>query len=338
MTHALEWPSLTCQWLPTVKNAGETASEHSLLLGTHTTGEQNYLMIASCNLPKEDAVIDNRAQQQPGGGGGGGTDGGGATDAKLATVAAASSATAPLVAAYDEEKKEVGGFGHAASNIGKIEIRMKVQHQGEVNRARYMPQNHFIVATRGPDPELYVFDLSKHPSFPEEGSVFSPQVVCVGHTKEGYGMAWSKLKEGHLLSGSEDGTVCLWDIQAGASTSTEKAGRQVQALSTFRGHEDVVEDVDWHAKDPHMMASVSDDRSIRIWDTREPQKAVHVVPHAHEADVNCVAFNPINEMIFATGSADKMVALWDIRNLKAYVTQVYGRVATVGAATPFFSF
>lgn len=326
MTHALEWPSLTCQWLPTLKNAGETASEHSLLLGTHTTGEQNYLMVASCNLPKEDAVIDNRAQQQPGGGGGGGAGGGGAdgaggvADAKVAAAASsAATTTAPLVAAYDEEKKEVGGFGHAASNIGKIEIRMKVQHQGEVNRARYMPQNHFIVATRGPDPELYVFDLSKHPSFPEEGSVFSPQAVCVGHTKEGYGMAWSKLKEGHLLSGSEDSTVCLWDIQAGASSSTDKGGRKVQALSTFRGHSDVVEDVDWHAKDPHMIASVSDDRSIRIWDTREPQKAVHIVPNAHEADVNCVAFNPINEMIFATGSADKMVALWDIRNLKAYV-------------------
>ena len=60
MTHALEWPSLTCQWLPTTKNAGPTAVEHSLLLGTHTIGEQNYLMVASCNLPKDDAVIDHR--------------------------------------------------------------------------------------------------------------------------------------------------------------------------------------------------------------------------------------------------------------------------------------
>lgn len=64
MTHALEWPSLTCQWLPTVKNAGPTAQEHSLLLGTHTTGEQNYLMVASCNLPKDDVVIDNRSKDK----------------------------------------------------------------------------------------------------------------------------------------------------------------------------------------------------------------------------------------------------------------------------------
>ena len=33
------------------------------------------------------------------------------------------------------------------------------------------------------------------------------------------------------------------------------------------------------------------------------------------AEVNCLAFNPVNEFIVATGSADKTVALWDTRNL-----------------------
>ena len=105
MTHALEWPSLTCQWLPIVKTVGYSvpsssagggegassssggggtsnevggvaasngAEDHSLLLGTHTTGEQNYLMVVSCNLPKSDAVIDNREDE---GGEGNETDG-----------------------------------------------------------------------------------------------------------------------------------------------------------------------------------------------------------------------------------------------------------------------
>eukprot|EP00339_Tiarina_fusa_P005149 CAMPEP_0117005082 /NCGR_PEP_ID=MMETSP0472-20121206/5830_1 /TAXON_ID=693140 ORGANISM="Tiarina fusus, Strain LIS" /NCGR_SAMPLE_ID=MMETSP0472 /ASSEMBLY_ACC=CAM_ASM_000603 /LENGTH=478 /DNA_ID=CAMNT_0004706231 /DNA_START=33 /DNA_END=1469 /DNA_ORIENTATION=+ len=306
MTHALEWPSLTCQWLPTVKNAGATASEHSLLLGTHTTGEQNYLMVASCNLPKDDVVIDNRTNKED--------------DSGSKENATSTSTTTPVgtpAASYDEERKEIGGFGHPSSNIGKIEIRMKIQHQGEVNRARYMPQNHFFVATRGPDPEIYVFDLSKHPSFPEEGSTFSPQVVCCGHAKEGYGLSWSKLKQGYLLSGSEDTQLCLWDIMAdSASSSGDKTGRQIKPVSTFAGHTNVVEDVDWHAKDPNMMASVSDDQSCRIWDIRE-NKAAHVIAKAHDDDVNCVSFNPINEYIFATGSADKTVAVWDIRNLKS---------------------
>ncbi len=133
MTHSLEWPSLTCQWLPHVKNAGDKAAEHSLLLGTHTTGEQNYLMVGTVVLPKDDAVIDTRAESEK----------------------------STPAAHYDEEKKELGGFGHADSNVGKIEIRMKIKHEGEVNRARYMPQNPFIIASRGPNPEVYIWDRSK---------------------------------------------------------------------------------------------------------------------------------------------------------------------------------
>merc|ERR1711890_209557 len=34
------------------------------------------------------------------------------------------------------------------------------------------------------------------------------------------------------------------------------------------------------------------------------------------AEVNCLSFNPYSEFILATGSADKTVALWDLRNLK----------------------
>ena len=37
---------------------------------------------------------------------------------------------------------------------------------------------------------------------------------------------------------------------------------------------------------------------------------------AHTAEVNCLSFNPYSEFILATGSADKTVALWDLRNLK----------------------
>ena len=37
MTHALEWPSLTAQWLPDVtRPEGKDYSIHRLLLGTHT--------------------------------------------------------------------------------------------------------------------------------------------------------------------------------------------------------------------------------------------------------------------------------------------------------------
>lgn len=58
---------------------------------------------------------------------------------------------------------EYGGFGSVS---GKIEIDIKINHDGEVNRARYMPQNPFIIGTKTPSADVLVFDYSKHPSRP----------------------------------------------------------------------------------------------------------------------------------------------------------------------------
>ena len=50
-------------------------------------------------------------------------------------------------------------------------------------------------------------------------------VVHAGHEMEGYGLEWSPLLEGHLLSGSDDAHICLWDISGHAqSQSTLQVG------------------------------------------------------------------------------------------------------------------
>lgn len=54
---------------------------------------------------------------------------------------------------------------------GKIEIEIKINHEGEVNRARYMPQNPCIIATKTPTSDVLVFDYTKHPSKPGESKI-----------------------------------------------------------------------------------------------------------------------------------------------------------------------
>lgn len=68
------------------------------------------------------------------------------------------------------------------------------------SRARYMPQNPNIIATKTPSPDVLIFDYTKHPSVP--GRVVlsflflmqdtakpgcQPQLRLKGHTKEGCG-------------------------------------------------------------------------------------------------------------------------------------------------------
>ena len=95
---------------------------------------------------------------------------------------------------------------------GKIQVVQQINHEGEVNRARYMPQNSFLIATKTISAEVYVFDYSKHPSKPTNNECH-PDLRLVGHKTEGYGLAWSPFMDGHLISGSDDATICLWDIQ-----------------------------------------------------------------------------------------------------------------------------
>ena len=333
MTHALEWPSLTCQWLPSTKApvevsvspvavAAATTSmvsatrEHSLLLGTHTTGEQNYVMVCTVNLPAIDehgntcnAVVDTSSSKN---------------STNAVTVLPASH--------YDEEKAEVGGFGFrpdggASSSSGggldgTIEVKLKILHEGEVHRARYCPQDPFVVATKGPSPYVYIFDMSKHPSVPPPDGVFSPNFVLAGHEAEGYGLAWSSHTKGHIISGNEDAKICYWDIHATPSEeskSRKSSNLTIDPISTFTGHTAAIEDVDWHKLDPYLIGSCGDDVTIRLWDVRESNstKATHVIEQAHGGDVHCLSFHPTNEFLLATGSADRTVALWDMRYMKS---------------------
>ncbi|CAN6812482.1 unnamed protein product [Brassica oleracea] len=271
ITHALEWPSLTVEWLPDRDEPpGKDYSVQKMILGTHTSeNEPNYLMIAQVQLPLDDT--ESEARQ------------------------------------YDDERSEFGGFGCAT---GKVQIIQQINHEGEVNRARYMPQNPFVIATKTVNAEVYVFDYSKHPSKPPLDGACNPDLRLRGHSSEGYGLSWSKFKAGHLLSGSDDAQICLWDINA-----TPK-NKVIDAQQIFKAHEGVVEDVAWHMSHEHLFGSVGDDQYLLIWDLRSPSasKPIQSVV-AHSMEVNCLAFNPINEWVVATGSTDKTVKLFDLRKL-----------------------
>jgi histone-binding protein RBBP4 len=234
-----------------------------LILGTHTSDEQNHLVIASVQLPNDEAQFDSSH--------------------------------------YDSERAEFGGFGSVS---GKIEIEIRINHEGEVNRARYMPQNQCIIATKTPSSDVLIFDYTKHPSKPDPSGECTPELRLKGHTKEGYGLSWNPNVNGHLLSASDDHTICLWNINSAPTAGA----RTLDALTIFKGHTAVVEDVAWHLLHDAIFGSVGDDKKLMLWDTRAAANATKPsqIIEAHSAEVNCLSFNPYSEYILATGSADKV--------------------------------
>jgi len=119
VTHALDWPSLTIQWFPDVEvHADKPYTTNRLLMGTHTSGQANdYVTIATIQLPKRDAPEDTGLDRTT----------------------------------FDDERGELGGHGagHGGdASRSRVQIIQKINHEGEVNRARYMPQNPDLIATK----------------------------------------------------------------------------------------------------------------------------------------------------------------------------------------------
>ncbi|KAI9720309.1 MAG: Histone acetyltransferase type B subunit 2 [Chrysothrix sp. TS-e1954] len=269
LTRALTWPTLTLQWFPDQRfPPGENYAIHRLLLGTYTEDHaQNHLQIAHIQIPN---MLPNPKD-------------------------------------YDEDRGELGGYGSSKKVELKLDIAQKIDHPGEVNKARYMPQNPDLIATLCPDGRALIFDRTKHPSQPT-GTV-NPQIQLVGHTGEGFGLNWSPLVEGRLATGTSDNTVRVWDIK-----DFEKSSKNMKPSRTLTHHSATVNDVEFHPQIPHALVSVSDDRKIHIQDLRvQDFKKNLVKENAHDQEINAVAWNPKIETLFITGSADKSVRIWDLR-------------------------
>lgn len=210
---------------------------------------------------------------------------------------------------FDEERGEFGGYGAGQCRINVVQ---RIPHEGEVNRARYMPSNPCVIATKTVSGEVHIFDYTKHPSQPAVGATPNPDLRLRGQGREGYGLCWHPKTKGLLASSSEDATICVWDITPGS-----KDNRNLDALRTFSKHTAVVGDVCWNWHNENILASVGDDRRLMLWDMRGDADDSPIANiEAHKGEINCVSFNPANDFMIATGSSDHTVALWDTRNLK----------------------
>ncbi len=74
--------------------------------------------------------------------------------------------------------------GIASEN--RIVIETKILHEGEVNKARFMPQKYNVIATKGPTGEVHIFDYSQHPATPVSLDHIRPEVRLLGHSCEGF--------------------------------------------------------------------------------------------------------------------------------------------------------
>ncbi|RVX05530.1 WD-40 repeat-containing protein MSI4 [Vitis vinifera] len=216
---------------------------------------------------------------------------------------------------------------------------------GYVNRIRELPQSNRIVATHTDCPEVFIWDIEAQPNRHAVlgAAVSRPDLILTGHQDNAEFALAMCPAEPFVLSGGKDKSVVLWSIQDHISTlatdsentkppgsggsiiksnSNPSEGNDKPADSPsigprgiFHGHEDTVEDVQFCPSSAQEFCSVGDDSCLILWDARVGFSPVVKVEKAHNADLHCVDWNPHDQNLILTGSADNSVCMFDRRNL-----------------------
>eukprot|EP00741_Cyanophora_paradoxa_P003445 tig00000704_g3346.t2 len=147
--------------------------------------------------------------------------------------------------------------------------------------------------------------------------------VLVGHT--GIVLSLAVAVDGQLLaSAGKDNTVRVWSLTKEDATGS----MQSCSVAIGNGHTASIGAVSFSKKTKNFVASVAEDRTLKVWDLRplakhkidnapnELQLKAAATVIAHNGDINCVAVSP-NDKFIATGSQDKTVKIWALSEGKA---------------------
>jgi len=104
-------------------------------------------------------------------------------------------------------------------------------------------------------------------------------------------------KEGglHVISGSRDKTIKIWQVASGA------------CLMTLDGHDNWVRAVACQPCGKYLL-SASEDKTIRIWDLSQ-QRCIRTIANAHSHFISTLSIHPTLGLV-ATASVDQTIALW----------------------------
>lgn len=283
---ALKWPSITVQWLPQ-HTTSQTLIESSLLLGTHTSGEDtNYLKVASTQLPLqtglnvnsrikitkklENNYEINRAKFKPQDSNIVGTiNGGGQID---------------VYKLDDEAKKPIHHLTHHTENGYGIS---------------WSGFKDGYLASGADDKLVFVHDIGEQVN----------QVVKINaHEDIVNDVKWHAFDENLLASVSDDKYMNLYDIRNGDKP----------VLRFYSKDSEGINSISFSPYSRNLMAIGNANSNIGLLDLRQLSTGSTGLLHTmmgHSDAITCLEFSPHRDGIIASGSQDRRVMIWDLSKI-----------------------
>ncbi|ANB11486.1 Hat2p [Sugiyamaella lignohabitans] len=233
--------------------------------------------------------------------------------------------------------------GDVGSQVAsQVVIKKQFAHNGDVNRARYQPQSPNIVATASVSGDIYIYDI-------QNPTDQTPRTLK-HHTENGYGLTWNPVRAGLLATGSDDSTVAIWDTNKEGeirpsivyshhtdivndvdwhregnllgSVSDDKSlliydtrdSSNQPHLSVKEAHSEAVNSLAFSPFSRNMLATVSADQTVALWDMRNLSKTLHSLI-GHNQSVTSVKWSPHIDGTIATAGTDRRVVIWDISRI-----------------------
>lgn len=221
---------------------------------------------------------------------------------------------------YNPDKQE---FEISTVPKKKISVLQKVNHFGDVNTLKYMPQNPDVIASGNSTGNLLIYDRTKHSSYKnniigENTDIAQPQLqlgekttdITSDDNQDIFALDWNKQKEGVITSGSMNGKVNLFDIK---SQFVSKDDYTLPALTSF----DIgvgINEIEWVPGHDSIFSTADELGSFKMYDTRS--NSIVLDKKISQSPINTVSVNPKNLVYIANGDNDGSINIWDIRNIQ----------------------
>lgn len=125
------------------------------------------------------------------------------------------------------------------------------------------------------------------------------------------------MEENNLLSGSQDGTVKMWDIRSPKSAISFQCNGEVRCVKFSPRYKNI-------------FAAGLESGDTQIWDIRKPERCSRNLP-GHNGLVLTLDWHPSLESMIATGGRDRMIRIWNLQEFSNRPVSTVQTIASVAS-------